>query len=56
VRAFLAARGPIRRSLLVPVGFGERRHLTSNATELGRQRNRRVVLTFRLANRSFARV
>jgi outer membrane protein OmpA-like peptidoglycan-associated protein len=56
VRAYLAARGPIALGRLRAVGYGESRPLASNATELGRQKNRRVVLTFLLPNRSFARV
>jgi outer membrane protein OmpA-like peptidoglycan-associated protein len=55
VKGFLSHRGRIRAGQLFAIGFGERRPLASNATELGRQKNRRVVLTFRLPNRSFAR-
>jgi outer membrane protein OmpA-like peptidoglycan-associated protein len=48
VRRYLAARARVKPGLLRAVGFGERYPLATNATELGRQRNRRVVLTVRL--------
>jgi outer membrane protein OmpA-like peptidoglycan-associated protein len=48
VRRFLIQPGRVRARLLRPIGLGEGRPLASNATEIGRQRNRRVVLTVRL--------
>ncbi len=56
VRGFLARRGQVAAREMFARGFGERRPLASNATELGRQKNRRVVLTFRLGTRAFARI
>jgi outer membrane protein OmpA-like peptidoglycan-associated protein len=56
VRSFLSLRGRIAPRRLRAVGYGESHPLASNASVIGRQRNRRVVLTFRLPNRSFARV
>jgi outer membrane protein OmpA-like peptidoglycan-associated protein len=48
VRAFLVRSARIRANRLRAVGFGERFPLATNNTELGRQKNRRVVLTVRL--------
>jgi outer membrane protein OmpA-like peptidoglycan-associated protein len=48
VRRYLAQRARVRPTLLRAVGFGERYPLAPNTTEIGRQRNRRVVLTVRL--------
>jgi outer membrane protein OmpA-like peptidoglycan-associated protein len=48
VRRYLAAKRRVKPGLLRAVGFGERYPLASNANEIGRQKNRRVVLTVRL--------
>jgi outer membrane protein OmpA-like peptidoglycan-associated protein len=50
VRRFLIHPGGVRVRLLRAVGFGEAHPLASNATELGRQRNRRVIISFHLAS------
>jgi len=50
VREPLARRPGVNARLLRPIGLGETRPLASNATEIGRQRNRRVVVTVRLPN------
>ncbi len=44
VRDFLIRKGKVPRGLLTAIGYGETRPLHSNATPLGRQRNRRVEL------------
>lgn len=43
LKVFLQESG-IKPELLKASGYGERRHIASNETELGRQQNRRVVL------------
>ena len=44
VRRFLVQEGKVSPLLLAAVGFGESAPIDSNATALGRQRNRRVTL------------
>jgi outer membrane protein OmpA-like peptidoglycan-associated protein len=44
VRAFLLSRPEVRGSKIVATGFGATRPVTSNATEEGRQQNRRVEI------------
>lgn len=43
VKAFLLAQG-VDESRFTVTGFGEKRHIASNETELGRAKNRRVVI------------
>lgn len=52
VRDFLIREGKVPRGLLTAVGYGETRPLHSNATPLGRQRNRRVELRIDRSNTS----
>ena len=48
VKRFLVRRGRVPARLLVVRAYGETRPLATNATEIGRQRNRRVVLVVTL--------
>lgn len=43
VKAFLLAQG-VSESRFTVTGYGEKRHISSNQTELGRAKNRRVVI------------
>jgi outer membrane protein OmpA-like peptidoglycan-associated protein len=48
VSGFLVKRARVGRTRVRAIGYGERHPLASNRTVLGRQRNRRVVLTVHL--------
>lgn len=43
VKAFLLAQG-VEESRFTVTGYGEKRHIASNQTELGRAKNRRVII------------
>jgi outer membrane protein OmpA-like peptidoglycan-associated protein len=48
VRSFLARKGHVSAARMAAQGYGETRPLATNATEIGRQRNRRVIVTVEL--------
>lgn len=50
VREFLIIHGKVPQGLLTAVGYGETRPIDTNATPLGRQRNRRVELRIERGN------
>jgi outer membrane protein OmpA-like peptidoglycan-associated protein len=56
VRSFLVYRAPVSPRRIGSVGYGEGRPLASNRTEIGRQRNRRVIVTVRLPRVGLSRI